>query len=285
MTGRLSRRRFLGVASGTLALAGCSLLENENRVTSGSGGGGTPFAELSVPATDATTTATPARIDGSGSNRVGSVSVTEGTGTAEIRGRETPALVYRRIPWLGQTGRILYQTLAVSPDALYTVWFYGDGGGNLREAWVAGTDGTRLRQESASGTCEGTFDPTEVQMSFPATDLALTSLAGGYSVSGANVDIGTDGMGTVTLPKAIPEALATTYDAYAFESVDCTTRCGGSGWYELHLVLWNPAATRALFGIMYLPRSDDPVRLSYLLSLPDLRQPGQQQFDAEWSAP
>lgn len=266
-----------------IVLAGCPLLEPAKRPMSG--------IHMEVGAADAQVNLTH-RVDIEGSaGRIGEIAITDGYGHVTIDGTRMNALPYERIPWAVVDG-VLYQVLAVSPDALYVIWIYCSDAGPIDTVWWLGTDGTPLHETGASGTCSDGGWTGEVrsrpQVTFPAANLSIPKLQDGFSVEGPGIDIPAGGPGKIVFENnpyssaytGFPE---TTYEAYMFASVDCSTRCGGNGWFELHGLLWNASAGRAFFGIVYLRESSHPVTVSYLISLPELHRVGDNFFDeATW---
>ena len=295
-----TRRDLLGAfgAVGAAALGGCLGTtdgesgpgsDNESRGHHSGHGGRTPSdgTVLSVPPADGEVPfVPPVSLTGRGSGNVGEIAVADATGTVEIRSRETAAVVYREIPWRAHDERTLYQTLAVAPDALYALWFLCDDAGSIREVWLTGTDNTRMHEEAASGTCELGAEDHTVAASLPAVELTAPATVSGYEIDGERISIGADGRGTVTFGDSpYPAFDRTRYDVYAFDDVDCTHTCGGEGWYELHSLFWNADRAVLAFGVVYITEGSTSVDVSHLLALPGLLEPGQQHFEATWSAP
>ena len=102
--------------------------------------------------------------------------------------------------------------------------------------------------------------------------------------NGSTVYPGTERKYWIYLPPAFDKAV--TYPLIVFQDVDCTTTCGTPGWYELHSVIWDDAAQKALFTIIYLSTDQHAeVELSYSRSLPDLGDPiGDLRLPATWTA-
>lgn len=233
---------------------------------------------FSVAPTDKTTsTFHTVDIEGSAGAVIGGVSIVDSVGTVEVHGRRLDAFAYRQIPWPSEN-RTLYQTLVVAPDALYVVWFYCSSSDELREIWFEGTDGTRLDYERASGRCVGAQQSDRASVSFPALDMELDEVVGGFRVDGTGVSIGADGTGRTTF-------FEKTYETFVFDQVDCTVQCNTTdGWYELHALMWHAEDAELYFGIFYLLDDGATVRLSYAIGLPSLFEPGQQQYpDATWT--
>jgi hypothetical protein len=231
---------------------------------------------IRVPAVD-TTKSLAARVlvDGQGSTHVGGVDIADSVGSVTIDGRDVDALVYKKIPWEG-FDRTLYQTLAVSSDALHVLWFYCDDADQLREIWLESTDGLALDWEQATGSCSSLDQAHSAQVSFPAVDWPLPQTVDDYEVSGQGLDIGPQTTNTATLG-------GTDHRVFVFEDVDCSTECGVDGWYELHALLWDRDAPRVYFGIFYLYPDSNTVQLEWLIALPGLTEPGSMSFAASWS--
>lgn len=289
---RATRRTLLRwTAAGSAGLAGCTTIDGsrgDGASQHDDGGGargpssGTRPDPVEIPASDGTVAFAPdVDVAGSGGRVVGDVDLSGAVGTVEVHGDELDAVVYRRIPWQSQTDRTLYATLAVSTTAIYPLWLYCDGT-RLREIWVEGTDGTPLREETASGTYSDDGD-VDARASFPALSFAVPDPVPDYRIEGDGLAVGT-GDDYVTFPSTALDAFADArFDVVAFESVDCTSRCGGSGWHELHAAIYHRERRRLAFGVFYLYPDDAPVSLSYVLALPTLATPGQQRYDADWN--
>jgi hypothetical protein len=211
-------------------------------------------------------------ISGAGSAFVGAVDLFEASGSIELGGVAYDALIYEQQPFAPW---VLYQTLAVASDRWFVVWHYCNGDA-LEWIWYEGTDGTALTVEPASGTCAAGPGPIAAAVNFDAVDMPLPPLVDGFTIFGANVDIGGAAPGHVTL--------GSDHLVLPFEHVDCTTTCGTPGWRELHALLWDVPAARACFGIFYLFDDDPQVLLTYAITLPDLSDPvGNTLLDATWS--
>lgn len=216
-------------------------------------------------------------LDGDGSTRVGAFSIADATGSIEIFGTPHAAVVYLKQAW-PDAGYTLFQTLAVGDDHWYLLWFYCRGG-SVEYIYSEGTGGIGMGLEDATGSCASLDTSITADVVLPASQLEIPELLAGYTVSGPDIDIAS----------AQPGALAlggVDYQVLAFQDVNCDA-CGGSGWYELHSLLVDPAGDRACFGIFYL-MADSPlsVMLTYSITLPDLRDPaGSLTIPATWTSP
>jgi hypothetical protein len=217
-------------------------------------------------------------IQGTGPAAIGRVDIAGNVGTVTVAGTSLSAVSFERQPWPG-FGYTLFQTLIVAPDRWYVAWFYCRGG-SLEHVYYEGTDGTRLDDGPASGTCVDELRTTVARVELPALEMPLPAPTTGYTVSGENVQITADGRGWVRLG-------GITMTALIFEHVDCSTQCGSPGWYELHSVLWDEIGGRACFGIFYLQEGQSDVLLAYSLSLPDLSDPLGEgiELPASWTTP
>jgi hypothetical protein len=217
-------------------------------------------------------------IDGLGSSRVGSVAVTGGAGTITIDGTPRPVGIYEKQAW-DAFGYNLYQVLAVAPDRWFMLWLYCRGGA-LTDIYIEDTAGGDMAWEPASGTCDESSSASTVSVSFPAVDLPVPDLVGGFTIAGTDLELDGAAPGWVRAGSSV-------LSVYVFDHVDCSQECGTPGWYELHALLWDPERQWLCFGIFYLFTDAEPVLLTYAFSLPSLQAPfGAVQFpDATWSGP
>ena len=101
-------------------------------------------------------------------------------------------------------------------------------------------------------------------------------LVGGFTVDGPLVHFDGAAPGSITLGAAL--------SFNPFGVVDCSEICGTPGWWELHAVLWDEAALRACFAILYLFTNGDPMLVTYSLTLPDLSDPaGETELEGSWT--
>ncbi len=214
---------------------------------------------------------------GAGTDQIGAVDIGFNAGTIQIAGRTLDAVAYVNPPPF--PGWDLYQVLAVATDALYVLWLYCNSSTSALE-WIywEGTDSYPLVAEPATGTCNGSVLATSTPVLLPALALPMPDLVQGFTITGAELSFdGTPGF--LTEPTGDVTFLP-------FELVDCTIDCGVPGWWELHAVLWDSAAERVGFGIVYLLSSPPPIGISYEIWLPDLYAPeGFRQLDATWTMP
>lgn len=237
---------------------------------------GAASQRIEIPAVQTTKTlAARVAIDGQGTDHVGAIDVEDSTGSVVIGQESLDVLVYQKIPWEA-FGRTLYQTIAVSAEVLYVMWFYCDGSDDLREIWLEGIDGYELTWEQGTGSCSGLDDTHSVEVEFPAVDWPIPETLDRFEVMGQDLEIGPDTENSVLLE-------GVDYQVMVFDEVDCTTECGGDGWYELHALLWDPAAIRVYFGIFYLYEDNPQIQLAWVIGLPDLDEPGPLYFEASWS--
>jgi hypothetical protein len=112
----------------------------------------------------------------------------------------------------------------------------------------------------------------------PAIALRPPAAFGGYTVTGEQITVRSDGTGTLTLGDR-------TLPLVVFGDVDCSAQlCGEPGWYELHSIVWDEAERRVIFLIAYLMNGiPGQVQLTYARSLPDLGDPiGTRFLEATW---
>lgn len=218
-------------------------------------------------------------VTGAGSSLVGVIEVSGGVGEVVVDGDSLPAFVYEVQPW-PDAGYTLLQALAVAPDRWYVLWFYCQDG-TMTGVYTEGTDGTALAWEEGTGTCILDSGPVTPSIVLPAVDMPWPPLVTGWTASGPELDLPGAGPGTVRIG-------AVDYQVLPFETVDCTEVCGTPGWYELHALLYDPAAGRACFAIFYF-QLDRPgqVTVSYSVTLPDLSHPAGSGLvlPADWTVP
>jgi hypothetical protein len=183
-------------------------------------------------------------------------------------------LVYERQPWPA-AGYTLYQGLAVADTSWTVLWFYCDDTG-LAHVYVESTDGIPLQTVLATGTCEQHLSGLNVPVDLPGTEFNVIYEGDEVAIDGPDISVHAGELGSLTLA-GVPFVVA------PFETVDCSANCGSPGWYEVHVVLWDPAAQRAGFAVIYL-ESAGSARITYGITLPDLSDiVGDTQFDADWS--
>jgi hypothetical protein len=240
--------------------------------TAEGGGGAAPTGPIEIPPSEGSVElAFDPTVTGDGSLFVGAIDMTSGSGTVEVDGNVLPALIYERQPfdpWL------LFQALVVAPDRWYVLWFYCQGDA-LEYIYFEGTDGTAIDYELANGSCVDGAGPVTANVSFPAVSMPIPPLLDGFTLEGAMLHLDGATPGSVDLDG--PNTLL------AFEHVDCTVDCGAPGWREIHSILWQPEAEKASFGIFYLFDDSTQIPFTYAITLPDLTDPGDVDFEARWS--
>jgi hypothetical protein len=181
------------------------------------------------------------------------------------------AVAYQDHDWEG-TGYHLYDLLSVAEDGsnLAVTYLYCQEGA-LPYAYTE-SFAHPMDWETASGSCDGSAQPSTANVSFPALTVLPGAFDPGVVINGD--DVAWDGAeGHVTLG-GNRRALR------PFNTVDCTD-CPGGPWLEVHALLDGDAD--ACFGILYL-FPDDPtfVQVSYGICLPTLERP-EGTLDATWS--
>lgn len=212
-------------------------------------------------------------IVGNGELSVGAIDITDDVGTVEIDGEVRPVLVYERQPW-PSAGYVLYQGLAVADTSWTVLWFYCDDTG-LAHVYVESTDGIPLQTVLATGTCEYQSLGLRVPVELPGTEFQVIYEGDELAIDGPDISVHAGELGSIVLG-GVPFVVA------PFETVDCSA-CDSPGWYEVHVVLWDPEAQRAGFAVVYL-ESTGHARITYGITLPDLSDiVGDTIFDARWS--
>jgi hypothetical protein len=216
-------------------------------------------------------------VTGAGAQTIGAASFTNDAGTLTLDGTSVTSFLYMTTPF--GAGLTLYQGFAVGPSRWDVFWLYCTNGTALTSIWDEGVDGPPIFVENATGTCNGGNSTLSVPVNIGASTIASpTPVADGYSVRGADIDLATNGTGTITLGGvAMPVVV--------FGTVNCETGCGTPGWFELHSVVWDAAHQRAIFVIIYLEDgAPGSVELAYARALPDLTDPiGTMNLPATWS--
>lgn len=214
-------------------------------------------------------------ISGTGSLLVGGIDLLDGVGTIDLEDRTLPVFVFERQPWPEQ-GYTLYQALAVEDDGWTLLWFYCDDFGALGSVYLESTHGIPLQSVFAEGMCEVSLESVDVPLDLPGTEFSVLYNGEPFEIDGPDIGLTAGALGEVTL-QGVPYVVA------PFETVDCSQDCGTPGWYEVHVLLWDPSALRAGFSIVYL-ESEGTARMTYGITLPDLTDPvGDTFLDATWS--
>jgi hypothetical protein len=121
--------------------------------------------------------------------------------------------------------------------------------------------------------------PSRVETDLPAVDMPIPIAVHGPVVRGEAISLGGDAPGSVRWSDE-------TFGVIPFATVDCG-HCGGGGWNQVHMLLWDEARSCAGTAIPYLdPSRPHEVTLAYGLLLPQVRpQQDTLVFNADWSAP
>ncbi|MCC6647322.1 MAG: hypothetical protein IT374_17335 [Polyangiaceae bacterium] len=267
-----------GAPQGGATQGGAAGAAQAGAAGAGQAGAAGALPVLSAAATDSTVTLPfTVAITGVGTKKVGDISIVGDVGHVTVGGVSYPAVTYEHQAW-PEFGYELYQTLAVGPDRLYSLWFYCKGAA-LDWVYLEGTDGTKMTDEptAAGGTCALQQAPSSPAVKFPAVSFVAPPIVTGFEVHGAQIDLPSGEKGRLTLGPM-------THDVFVFDTVDCTKDCGAQPWWELHALLWDEAQRRVCFSIFYLFPGASQVSAQYSLSLPDLGDPvGDLTLTATWS--
>jgi hypothetical protein len=202
---------------------------------------------------------------GVGAGEVGRIALTDNQGQMAIRGTDLPAVAYQRTTAANYD---VYQGMTIGSDRWYFWWLYCASGA-MSAVWIESTRGELLTMRGALGQCNLIEAPTTTAVDFPASVVDTTYLRCGAEVDGPELSIH-GGMGRYTF-------LGDSFTVLVIGTVDCSY-CGGSGWYELHSLLWSPATGELGFAVIYLDGTPDEIRMrsghggavDYWLSLPSL---------------
>jgi hypothetical protein len=206
----------------------------------------------------------------------GAISFTSDVGTIDVGGGAAAGFVYATV---AEGGYTLYDGFAVSPTSWDAFYLYCNNGA-LADVYDERISGHGMVYAAVtSGACSATSAQTAAHVALPAFSIPAPTPIGGYTVSGNAIDVASDGTGSLVIG-------TTRMPLVVFDDVDCSA-CGGSGWSELHSIVWDAAHQRAVFVIVYLiSGTTSSVEVAYARSLPDLGDPlGTRVLDATWTAP
>lgn len=185
----------------------------------------------------------PVDLAGAGSARVGAMELTSSVGTVTVDGEVLQAFVDERVPW-PDTGFVMQQVVAVGATRLVTLWVYCDGDA-LQYLYLGDVAAAPLDRETATGTCTEHAEGRFVDVALPALTLELPALVGGFTVAGPAITVHDGAAGQVRDDEV-------SFTLLPYRVVDCSTGCGGAGWYELHSLLWRSTEQQVAFAIVYL---------------------------------
>jgi hypothetical protein len=208
-------------------------------------------------------------IAGSAAAPLGEVALADDVGTLGIDGSARASFVYTTVPFAPYT---LYDGFAVGSASWDAFFLYcqddGSGSADVQLPYIydEGISGAPMFEVSATGACNTTATTTAA-VSLPALAIPAPTGITGYTVTGPDIAIGSDGTGGIVVDgKALP--------LIVFDTVDCLDCDSTGGWSELHSVIWDGAQERVVFVIVYLITGySDEVETDYTMSLPDLGTP------------
>ncbi len=240
-------------------------------------------ARFSVAATHGSLAGVDTRvaISGSGTSAIGAIDVSDGVGTLTLDASSSsprpgaPAFVMTHELLVDD----LFQTIVVSPDRLTVLWFYCSGG-ELQYVYFEDSRGGPMTIEPASGSCTWVPGPWPVSIDVPAFSFAAPPPPPGVHVVATDPALLEDDGGSPGHVTIGSRSLA----LYPFDVVDCSA-CGGGGWQELHVLLWDDASASLGFAILYLfpPASGRAMQMSYGLTLPTLERIADTTYEGAWS--
>ena len=220
--------------------------------------------------------------EGRGQSRIGAVSFVHNIGLVEVGG-ELPALAYIMSDW-DYYGYTLLHVLAPTNRDLNVMYLYcGHNEFDFFDyIWHESYD-TAMYYERARGSCSAVERAVEADVEL--FDLAAMpppeDLVTGFTISGSNITL-EGGTGSITVNEKI-------MSAHVFETVDCTTECTADpadGWWELHMVMEEPASDDHCFGIIYLYlNSQTLIQFAYGFCLRSLTHIADETMWADWTAP
>lgn len=223
-------------------------------------------------------------VDGTGTDRIGRISILHAAGSVELPGGAVPVLAYETTSW-EEYGYVLFHLVAPDIDDLDIMYLYCGSAAedSFDYIWHESYD-VPMDFESARGTCLFAARPTEAAAALRPLDAVpdTSLLVPGFTVTGPRVEINDGGPGSITL-----SGLEMT--AYPFEEVDCTTDCTADpadGWWELHMVLVDESLGEHCFGILYLLTAvPTMVQFEYGFCIEHLFHLDGEVLNASWTAP
>ena len=218
---------------------------------------------------------------GTGSNRIGTVSIQNSLGSALVGGMHS-ALSYHVTDWT-TFGFSIYHTLAPTADNLHVLYLYcGVYSPGSLDSIYHESYAHEMKSETAYGTCSANYENFSTPFVFADLPPMPTSaqLLTGFTISGAEINVDDLG-GSLTLDGA-------SMNVYPFEPVDCTQDCTNDpadGWWEMHVMLQNTITGERCFGIFYLMlKHPNEVSLQYGFCLETFRYVSA-SYTATWSTP
>lgn len=221
-----------------------------------------------APATDKTFTVhgVSVNVDGSGSSQVGSVSLTQDSGSARFLGAN-----YRMVAYVAQpswAGYDLFDALAVREDGgdIALLYLYCSPSGSPNEGLSSiyyEAFETPMVDEHASGSCAFSLSDISVHATFPAiTAVPSAGKVTSFTLTG-DATLDSSGIGSLRSRDGVTRTFT------PFQIVDCTD-CPGGPWYEIHSI-FDSRPEDACFGIIYLyPNDRQRMSLSYSLCFPSM---------------
>ena len=230
--------------------------------------------KLELAAVDGTLSgADPAvNLAGTGASYIGPFSLDEDVGTVEVDGRTLPAVVIARsaLP----PAYVLYEVYALADDGFHLFWTYCRGG-SVEFIYAIDSRGVTGFDDGASGTCAEVTRTSPSGVHLPAVAMDWPQVPIGFYVAGDAVDLPSGAPGAVRYGGLVQAA-------FTFATVDCTG-CAVYGWYELHVLLWNPDTRESAVGVVYLEQRDGThVRLDYVIDLATLQPLPGVTYEAGW---
>jgi hypothetical protein len=253
-----------GTDSGTDSAAAADAAPSSDAGIDASAGSATMPMTLVIGASSGTVTdAFRLGASGTAGTPYGAISFSADTGTIDVGGGPAVAFVYATVPEAGYT---LYDGFAVSATSWDAFYLYCNGN-TLADVYDEKIGGHGMVYAAVTGgACTASTTQTVAHVSLPAFSIAAPAPITGYTVSGTAIDVAADGTGTLAVG-------GTKLPLVVFDDVDCSA-CGGSGWFELHSIVWDDAHQRVVFVIVYLITGmPNTVELAYARSLPDLGDP------------
>jgi len=176
------------------------------------------------------------------------VSIVSNQGTVSFGGRGPfQAFVFNRSSFPAANSTV-YGGMGVEEGTWFPFFLYCSADGRLTKVYGEMTDRDVSVFADVDGICTDQGVAPMAPVSLPANTLSPVALTCGFSVHGpapAAIDLEGSRNGSMLF-------FGSDSIVMPFHTVDCRTKCGTPGWYELHTVVWNQVRQQVGFGIVYL---------------------------------
>jgi hypothetical protein len=215
-------------------------------------------------------------VQGTGSDRLGKIQLSNSVGYCEIGGSRVAAAVYKVQNWT-EYHLTIVSIVAPTPANLNIMYLYCKGD-KIRSVWHE--DYSRsLKSEKAMGECRISreWGNTRPELSILETKPSPNQLIHNIEIAGEGIEYKKQA-GTIRIAD-IDQRL------YPFEYVDCSDCVRGSlkGWHELHSIIEGPDGDLG-FGVLYLyVNKPEQISLHYHIRLAPLKFGLNPSFTGAWN--